>query len=185
MVYSSTCPFSRLLPHDPIGRRGPDGRAYRVIPFNRHLIPFPWIAYPASSWKAACDPVDAFGHPEVLSTLHRIDCLLDQPRWLSEHDIHHLRMFATTLPIVFVPVREAIADRYPAGFLLPCFGNFMPLGAVQSAFRERGGRGEVHRSVGFLQYVTVALELLEARTRPSPMAADGNPRFDFRVGAFQ
>jgi hypothetical protein len=182
MAYSIS-PIANRITHEPIGRRDRDGRAYRVIPFNRHLIPFPQIAYPASSWKACCDPVDAFGHPEVLFTLHRIDCLLDHPHWLTERDIYHLRMFASALPVVFEPVRQKITDRFPAGLLLPCFGNFTPLGAVQGAFRERGGRGEVYRAIGFLHAVTVALDLLEAR--PLSIAADGNPRFDFRVGAFQ
>jgi hypothetical protein len=176
-------PIASLIPHDPIGRRGRDGRAYRVIPFNRHLILFPRVAYPAWSWKADCDPVDAFGHPEVLFTLHRIDCLLDQPHLLTERDIANLRMFAAALPVIFEPVREAIADRFPAGFLLPCFGNFTPLGAVQGAFRERGGRGEVYRALGFLHAVTVVLDLIEARLHPP--IGDGNVRFDFRVGAFQ
>jgi hypothetical protein len=176
----TSAPIAKLLPHDPIGRRGRDGRPYRVIPINRHLLPFPEIVHPSWSWRAGCDFVAAFGHPEVAFTMQRIEALLDDPNRLTEREITHLRMFDAVLPVAFEPVREAIAARFPAGCLLPVFGHWATLAEVQSAFRERGGRGEVYRAICFLNSVTVVLDLIEARL--APVAANGNVPFDFRGG---
>lgn len=180
MGLNSSAPIAKLLPHDPIGRRARDGRTFRVIPLNRHLLPFPKVEHPSWSWRAGCDFADTFGHPEVGFTMQRIEALLSVPDRLSEREIAHLRMFDAVLPVVFEPVRKAIAERFPAGRLLPIFGHWATLSEVQNAFRERGGRGEVYRAICFLNSVTVSLDLIEARV--GLVVPNGNVPFDFRGG---
>lgn len=175
-----SAPIAKLLPHDPIGRRAPDGRTYRVIPMDRHLLPFPQIVHPSWSWRASCDFVDAFGHPEVAFVMQRIEALLADPARLTDREIMHLRMADAALPVVFEPVREEIAERFPAGRLLPVFGHWATLTEVQSAFRERGGRGEVYRAICWLNSITVFLDVIEARLFAS--VGNGNVPFDFRGG---
>ena len=179
-MLSNAAPIAKLLPHDPIGRRGRDGRTVRVIPLDRHLLPFPEIVHPSWSWRAGCDFVAAFGHPEISFTMQRIEALLADPARLSEAEIMRLRVTEAAIPSVFEPVREAIAARYPADRLLPAFGCWITLSEVLNGFRERGGRGEVYRAICWLNSVTVWLDLLEARL--TPVVANGNVQFDFRGG---
>ncbi len=181
MAYHAA-PIAILLPHDPIGRRGPDGRAFRVIPLNRHLLPMPKIAHPAWSWRAGCDLAATFGHPEVCFLLQRIEALLSNPDRLSERDILQLRAYEANIPLVIEPVREAIAKRFPANRLLPVFGNWSTLTEVLSRFQVRGGRGEVYRALGFINSVTVAVDLIEARLAPVRIGTNGDVGFDFRGG---
>lgn len=179
-MLSNAAPIAKLLPHDPIGRRARDGRTYRVIPLNRHLLPFPQVEHPSWSWRSTHDLTDAFGHIEVAFTMQRIEALLSDPDRLSEREIMHLRTFDAVLPVVFEPVRKAVAARFPAGRLLPVFGHWATLSEVQVAFRERGGRGEVWRAICFLNSVMVSLDLIEARV--GLVFPNGNVPFDFRGG---
>ncbi len=159
------------LPVDPIARRLPDGRIIRVIPFMRHTIPMPKLVYRA--WSIKADPkawANNWGHPEIALLADRIEHLLDPVRMdsgdafaLSEADILRLRSLEAVLPVVVEPVREAIAARWSPEFLLPCFGNFPSHGKVLRDFRERGGRGEVYRAIGFVHAAAMVVELIEAR----------------------
>lgn len=163
-------PINRL-PVDPIARRLPDGRILRVIPFNRHLIPMPPLIYPEWSFKS--DPklwVYNWGHPEIALLADRIEYLLDPARIdggdafaLSEVEILRLRSLEAVLPVVIEPVRKAIAARWSADFMLPCFGNWPTHGEVLRGFKERGGRGEVYHAIGFFHSAAMVVELIEAR----------------------
>lgn len=158
------------LPVGPVAVRQADGSISRIIPLDRHLIPMPSLVFPAWSWKASVNLADAFGHPEVALVLDRIEHLLNParadrggPLALSEADTLRLRALEAALPVVIEPVRANIAARWSPEFLLPCFGNFPSHGAVLREFRERNGRGEAYRAIGFVHSAAMTVELIEAR----------------------
>lgn len=178
MAKSASTP--NRLPVDPIARRNPDGRITRTIAYNRHLIPLPRPTFPPHSWKATCDLGSTFGHPEIALGMDRIEALLSCSNHLTEREIIRLRMLDAVLPVVIEPVRETVAARWSPDFLLPCFGNFPTHGEVVREFKERGGRGEVYRAIGFFFTAMMTVELIEARLRSA--FANGNVPFDFHGG---
>lgn len=172
------------LPVGPTVRRLPDGRIIRVIAHNRHLIRLPRQTYPATSWKATCDMGRIFGHPEIAIGMDRIEALLCRANDLTEREIMRLKMLEAVLPVVIEPVRQAIAARWPADFLLPCFGNFPTHGEVVRDFKMRGGRGEVYQAIGFFYVAMMTVDLIEARLAASKQtqgfSASGNVAYEFR-----
>lgn len=167
-------PLPVRLPHGPVERNSTDGRAIRVLPMNRHLIPMPEIRFPRHFGQMTMPQiVSAYGHPEYLLQQARIAALIDTAAEIGEltdRDVIMLQDLTDLLAIVIRKASGGIASRWSHKYLLPIFGTFPSFDEVQGRFQVRDGRQEVYDAIGFLHSVSVHLDRLEATLSPASKA---------------
>lgn len=167
-------PLPVRLPHGPVERDPTDGRAIRVLPMNRHLIPMPKIRFPRHFGQMTMSEIVlAYGHPEYLLQQARIAALIDTAADIPEltaRDVIVLQDLTDLLAIVIRKASGGIASRWSHKYLLPIFGTFPSFDEVQGRFQVRDGRQEVYDAIGFLHSVSVHLDRLEATLSPASKA---------------